>query len=139
MNPCELCHETDNDSGGLNQVTNFNIILKFLPTNLFLIIFWNHQNSKKEKVSEELGVEVELETIEKTSPTIVTQENFPQAFTNMRLAAIVKKTGGVNTFFKMPVPSSIPEEQFVVRMNRDTPYSVSVIDMSSKNVFIILT
>jgi hypothetical protein len=72
----------------------------------------------------------------KTAPTIVTQDNFPQAFTNMRLGAMVQKTGGVNTFFEMPVPSSIPEEQFVVRMNRDTPYSVSVIDMSSGNVYV---
>lgn len=71
-----------------------------------------------------------------TSPTIVTQDNFPQAFTNMRLGAMVQKTGGVNKFFAMPVPSSKPEEQFVVRMNRDTPYSVSVIDMSSDNVYV---
>jgi hypothetical protein len=68
-------------------------------------------------------------------PTIVTQDNFPQAFTNMRFGAILKKTGGVNKFFAMPVPSSIPAEQFVVRMNRDTPYSVAVIDMSSDNVY----
>ena len=78
---------------------------------------------------------IENETTE-ISPPIVTQENFPQAYTNMRLAAVLKKTGGVNKFFKMPVPSSIPEEQFVVRMNRDTPYSVSVIDMSSDSVFV---
>ena len=70
------------------------------------------------------------------APTIVTQDNFPQAFTNMRFGAMVQKTGGVNKFFAMPVPSSIPEEQFVVRMNRDTPYSVSVIDMSSGNVYV---
>lgn len=70
------------------------------------------------------------------SPVIVTQENFPQAYTNMRLGAVLKKTGGVNKFFTMPVPSSIPEEQFVVRMNRDTPYSVSVIDMSSDEVYV---
>ena len=70
------------------------------------------------------------------APTIVTQDNFPQAYTNMRLGAILKKTGGVNKFFTMPVPSSIPAEQFVVRMNRDTPYSVSVIDMSSGNVYV---
>ena len=48
------------------------------------------------------------------APTIVTQDNFPRAFTNMRFGAIIQKTGGVNTFFEMPVPSSIPEEQFVV-------------------------
>ena len=67
---------------------------------------------------------------------IVTQDNFPQAYTNMRLVAILQKTGGVNKFFAMPVPSSNPDEQFVVRMNRDTPYSVSVIDVSSGNVYV---
>jgi len=71
-----------------------------------------------------------------TSPIIVTQDNFPQAYTNMRLGAIIQKAGGINTFFEMPVPSSIPENQFVVRMNRDTFYSVSVIDMSSDNVYV---
>ena len=70
------------------------------------------------------------------APTIVTQDNFPRAYTNMRLGAILKNTGGVNKFFAMPVPSSVPEEQFVVRMNRDTPYSASVIDMSSDNVYV---
>ncbi len=70
------------------------------------------------------------------APTIVTQDNFPQAYTNMRLGAILKKTDGVNKFFSMPVPSSIPAEQFVVRMNRDTAYSVSVIDMTSDNVYV---
>jgi hypothetical protein len=91
-------------------------------------VLFSCQNSKKEKV--------ESETIEKTSATIVTQDNFPQAMTNMRIAAIVQKAGGINSFFKMPVPSSIPEEQFVVRMNRDTPYSVSIIDMSSDSVYV---
>ncbi|MEK6248871.1 MAG: DUF1254 domain-containing protein, partial [Planctomycetales bacterium] len=66
----------------------------------------------------------------------MTQDNFPQAFTNMRLGAVLKNTGGVNKFFAMPVPSSVPAEQFVVRMNRDTPYSVSVIDMSSDKVYV---
>lgn len=65
-----------------------------------------------------------------TTPTIVTEDNFPQAYTNLRLSAVLKKSGGVNKFFTMPVPSSIPEEQFVVRMNRDTPYSISVFDMT---------
>jgi hypothetical protein len=70
------------------------------------------------------------------APTIVTQENFPQAYTNMRLVAVLKKTDGVNKFFAMPVPSSVPAEQFVVRMNRDTPYSVSVIDMTSDDIYV---
>ena len=89
--------------------------------------------SKKKDISE--NSKVEDESGEMAAP-IVTQDNFPRAYTNMRLGAVLKKTGGVNRFFKMPVPSSIPEEQFVVRMNRDTPYSVSVIDMSSDNIYI---
>ena len=83
-------------------------------------------DSDKQSVAQEM----------KTTPTIVTQDNFPRAFTNMRLGSLVKTTGGVNKFFAMPVPSSIPAKLFVVRMNRDTPYSVSVIDMSSGNVFV---
>ncbi len=79
-----------------------------------------------------------LSTNSVAGATIVTEDNFPQAFTNMRLGALIQKTGGVNKFFTMPVPSSIPAEQFVVRMNRDTPYSVSVIDMSSGNVFVTI-
>jgi len=71
-------------------------------------------------------------------PTIVTQDNFPQAYTSMRFGAIIKKTGGVNTFFEMPVPSSIPEEQFVVRMNRDTFYSTAIVDMSSGEVYVTI-
>ena len=64
------------------------------------------------------------------TPTVVTQDNFPQAYTNLRFGAVLKKSGGVNKFFTMPVPSSIPSEQFVVRMNRDTPYSISIFDMT---------
>ncbi len=72
------------------------------------------------------------------SAIIVTQDNFPQAYTNMRLSTVLKKAGAINTFFEMPVPSSSPEKQFVVRMNRDTYYSVSVIDMSSGNVHVTI-
>ncbi len=70
------------------------------------------------------------------APIIVTQDNFPQAYTNMRMASILSKTGGVNKFFTMPVPPSDPAKQFVVRMNRDTPYSLSIIDMSSDDVYV---
>ena len=82
------------------------------------------ENSKSEK------------SAETTQPIIVTQDNFAHAYTNMRFGAILKNTGGVNKFFAMPVPSSDPAKQFVVRMNRDTPYSLSVIDMSSGEVYI---
>ena len=67
---------------------------------------------------------------------IVTKDNYPQAYTNMRFNAIINKAGGINKFFVMPTPPSEPEKQFVVRMNRDTHYSVSVIDFSNDDVFV---
>jgi hypothetical protein len=79
-----------------------------------------------------------LSTNATAAPTIVIQDNFPQAYTSMRFDAIMKKAGGVNTFFEMPVPSSIPEEQFVVRMNRDTFYSTAIVDMSSGSVYVTI-
>ena len=105
---------------------------KLVFATLILGLMMSCQSSKKD-TSEKSKVE---KVTSETSPTIVSQDNFPQAYTNMRLAAVLKKTGGVNKFFTMPVPSSTPEEQFVVRMNRDTPYSVSVIDMSSDSIFV---
>lgn len=38
----------------------------------------------------------------------------------------------------MPVPRSNPAEQFVVRMNRDTAYSTSVFDLSSREVYVTI-
>lgn len=72
------------------------------------------------------------------APIVVTQDNFPQAYTNLRFAAVIKKAGGLNKFFKMPVPSSDPAKQFVVRMNRDTAYSVSIFDLSSRKVYVTI-
>ena len=101
---------------------------------LFIGVLYSCQ-SNTEEGSQEASVTDDQET---ERPILVTQDNFPQAYTNLRLSAILQKAGAVNTFFEMPVPSSIPEEQFVVRMNRDTYYSVSVIDMSSDSVFITI-
>ncbi len=69
-------------------------------------------------------------TNEKSSPITVTQENFPTAYSNLRMAAVVEIAGGVNKFIEMSTPSSNPEEQMVVRMNRDTYYSSAVMDVS---------
>jgi len=71
------------------------------------------------------------------APIIVTQDNFPQAYTNLRFDAIIKKAGGINTFLEMPVPPSDPTKQFVVRMNRDTYYSTSIFDMTG-DVFVTI-
>jgi len=72
------------------------------------------------------------------TPTIVTRDNFAQAYTNMRLGAITKLAGGVNINHEMPVPPSDPAKQFVVRMNRDTWYSVACVDFSSGSVYITI-
>ena len=71
-------------------------------------------------------------------PIIVTEENFAQAYTNLRLASIVEAAGGLNTFRIMDVPPSDPAQQFVVRMNRDTLYSTSVFDVSDGDVYITI-
>ena len=72
----------------------------------------------------------ESEVSDKSSPILVTEDNFPQAYTNLRFDAIIKQAGGINTFKEMGVAPSDPSKQFVVRMNRDTYYSTSVFDMT---------
>jgi hypothetical protein len=79
-----------------------------------------------------------MATAVQAEPIIVTEENFARAYTNLRFAAIIERAGGLNTFLKMPVPSSDPAEQFVVRMNRDTAYSTSVFDLSSRQVYVTI-
>jgi hypothetical protein len=73
-----------------------------------------------------------------TSATIVTEANFPAAYSSMRIAAIAKLAGGVNKFYTMPEVPSDPAKQLVVRMNRDTPYAVAIVDMSSDEVYITI-
>lgn len=66
----------------------------------------------------------------KSTPIIVTQENFAQAYTNMRFGAIIKLAGGLNINHAMAYTPTDPAKQFVVRMNRDTWYSATVVDLS---------
>ena len=61
-----------------------------------------------------------------SSLIVVTEDNFPQAYSNLRFDNIIKNTGGVNIFLEMPVAPSDPSKQFVVRMNRDTYYSTGI-------------
>jgi len=83
-----------------------------------------------------LTFSVQIEAQMSATPTIVTEANYAQAYTNMRFAAIQKKAGGVNKLLEMPVPPSDPAKQFVVRMNRDTFYSVGIVDLSKGDVFV---
>ena len=65
-----------------------------------------------------------------SSAIVVTEDNFPQAYSNLRFEAIIKQAGGINKFLEMPVAPSDPAKQFVVRMNRDTFYATSIFDMT---------
>jgi hypothetical protein len=100
--------------------------MKLISQTLFGILFVGLFSCNTQKRNDSNNA-----TKEKTSPIIVTQENFPSAYSNIRMGAIVDRAGGVNKFIEMPTPSSNPEEQLVVRMNRDTYYSSAVIDVSA--------
>ena len=63
-----------------------------------------------------------------------TEAIYAKAYTNLRFAAIQKTAGGLNKLLEMPVASSDPAKQFVVRMNRDTFYSVGIVDLSKGDV-----
>lgn len=106
--------------------------MKFYSRALLGMLFVGMLASCGNQAPKEVEEEVE---VEETSGIVVTEENFPQAYTNLRFNAIITKAGGINTFLEMPVPSSNPEEQFVVRMNRDTWYSTSVFDIR-EDVFV---
>jgi hypothetical protein len=80
----------------------------------------------------------ETTTAPEVAAPVVTQDNFAQVYTDLRFAAIQEKAGGVNKLIDMPTPPSDPSKQFVVRMNRDTFYSVGVIDLSKGDVEIII-
>ena len=63
------------------------------------------------------------------APVKVTPETFIRAETDGRFAGIVKRAGGVNTpsYFRVPTPL---DAQIVMRMNRDTVYTMYVVDTS---------
>jgi hypothetical protein len=60
---------------------------------------------------------------------IVNVENFARAETNRILAAILRDTGGINRWMHNREPTPL-DHQPVIRQNRDTLYSASVIDVS---------
>ena len=60
---------------------------------------------------------------------IVTPETFIHAETDGRFNGIVKRAGGVNlpSYFRVPTPL---DAQIVMRMNRDTVYTMYIVDTS---------
>jgi hypothetical protein len=59
----------------------------------------------------------------------VTPETYIRAETDRQFAEIVKMAGGINRFYHFRSPTPL-DKQNVVRMNRDTLYSMAVVDTS---------
>lgn len=68
------------------------------------------------------------------APTPVTRDTFIRAETDRMFGDFVKLAGGVNRMFHIRRPTPL-DQQTVVRMNRDTLYSVSVVDTSDGGTF----
>ncbi len=66
---------------------------------------------------------------EEGKPVQVTEDNYPQVETNRQMAITVKNAGGVNKFFRKRAVPSV-DNQPIIRMNRDTLYSMAIIDAS---------
>ena len=64
-----------------------------------------------------------------TAPVKVTPETYIRAETDRQFADIAKMAGGVNRFYHFRSPTPL-DKQNVVRMNRDTLYSMGVVDTS---------
>ncbi len=64
------------------------------------------------------------------------EDNFAQAYTNMRLGVVVEKAGGINTFFEMPVPEQCSRR--AVRCTNESRHFLFrfVIDMSNDDVYV---
>ena len=64
-----------------------------------------------------------------SEPMTVTPQTYIRAETDRQFAVIAKMAGGVNRFFHFRSPTPL-DKQNVVRMNRDTLYSMAVVDTS---------
>ena len=61
--------------------------------------------------------------------TIVTAKNFARAETDRMFVSLIAQAGGINRWHHSRQPTPI-DQQPVVRMNRDTLYSLAVVDIS---------
>jgi len=66
---------------------------------------------------------------ESSSPITVNVDNFDRAQTDYEFAGIIKMAGGINKVHSNRTPTPI-DKQNVIRMNRDTLYSLGVINIS---------
>lgn len=73
--------------------------------------------------------ETSSESISQVAPTKVTPETYIRAESDRQFNDIVKLAGGLNRLFHIRTPTPL-DKQNVVRMNRDTLYSMGVVDTS---------
>ena len=60
---------------------------------------------------------------------LVNVDNFVRAETDRMFASLQSDSGGVNTLFHHRAPAPL-DHQTVIRMNRDTLYSLAIVDIS---------
>jgi hypothetical protein len=63
------------------------------------------------------------------TPIKVNADNFARAETDRMFADLQRKAGGINRFAHNREPASA-DNQAVIRLNRDTPYSYGVVDIT---------
>ena len=63
------------------------------------------------------------------NPVVVNAENFARAETSAQFDRILQMTGGINQFVHLRGPTPL-DKQNVIRMNRDTLYSATIVDIS---------
>jgi len=63
--------------------------------------------------------------------TVVDNDNFVRAESNRMFAGIQGAAGGVNRWDHLRAPTAV-DEQTVIRMNRDTLYSMAIVDISQR-------
>jgi len=73
---------------------------------------------------------------ERAEPVMVNADNFVRAETATQFDRIVEMAGGVNRFFHLRGPTPL-DKQTVIRMNRDTIYSATVVDISKGATFTV--
>ena len=66
---------------------------------------------------------------QETQPIKVTPETYIRAESDRQFGDIVKMAGGLNKFFHFRNPTPL-DKQNIVRMNRDTLYSMAIVDTS---------
>ncbi len=69
---------------------------------------------------------------------VVNYKNFAQVETNMTAGRILKATGGINKWVHLKKPTPL-DRQTIIRMNRDTLYSIAIVDVSKGAVIEVPT